>query len=109
MCADCFSTRGADASNARTCFCIVCNCSCSTVICAFLSAAGCVGGVMFMPHIPCPDRKSVVHANQRQNLSLHDVLAQRADLLVADDPGLIDHIGFRHPVDPVITADAPRL
>src|ERR1700704_1504508 len=44
-------------------------------------------------------------ANERHDLLRHDLRRHRADLLVADDAALVDHVGLGHAIDAVIDAD----
>src|SRR6478752_10213753 len=44
--------------------------------------------------------------DQRQDFLREDLARHRADLLVADDAALVDHVGLRHAVDAVVDADA---
>src|SRR5687767_2162251 len=46
--------------------------------------------------------------HQRLQLLLRDLRRHRADVLVADHALLVDDVGFRHAIDAVVDADAPR-
>src|ERR1700741_3247316 len=45
--------------------------------------------------------------DQRQDFLRQDLARHRADLLVADEAALVDHVGLGHAVDAVVDADAP--
>src|SRR5712671_5278281 len=47
-------------------------------------------------------------AHQRRDLLRRDFRCHGADALVADHSPLVDDVGFRHAVDAVFDADAPR-